>query len=99
MPYPEFLGWLEYFRRRPPLHEFDQSISVILRCLGVKDPEKVLPRLKLLEEGKKSQIEIDKTKIEEDDDGLMYSVPQSILEMAKRAKGGAKFEEVERGQK
>jgi hypothetical protein len=52
MEYDEYLGWQDYFKRRPVGWREDSRTSMMLRALGSKiNPEAVFPSLKALSEG------------------------------------------------
>lgn len=46
MPYEEYLGWQDYFRKRPPGWREDFRVSLQLKAAGVKaDASKIFPSL------------------------------------------------------
>lgn len=51
MPYTEFIGWVEFFRKRPVGWREDQRTYMFLRTQGVKEPaEALFPTLKLIKQ-------------------------------------------------
>ena len=51
MPYDEFIGWSEYFSKRPVGWREDSRTSMIMRSFGVKAaPSEIFPSLKMMKD-------------------------------------------------
>lgn len=79
MPYDELLGWIEYFKLRPPEWRDDNRAIKILQSNGFKgDPGKVFPSLHA----------ISKPLVKDAADSIKYS---AIAGLISRAVGGDKI--------
>ena len=53
IPYPELLGWFEYFKLRPPGWQEDNRTALLMKAFGVKEkPEEIFPSLKAISDAK-----------------------------------------------
>ena len=60
MPYEEFMGWLNYFERRPPEWRADDRAYKILQTQGVKEkPGSIFSSLSAIYSSKKEAIKED----------------------------------------
>ena len=49
MPYDEFVGWHQYFNKRPPGWKEDHRTALLMKTFGFsKNPEDIFPSLKVI---------------------------------------------------